>query len=81
MCVCMCEKAGAGWGGDVHFLTGDSISQLPLFVSLSVYQYLFLTHPLSPVVAEQLQADADGGGVWSEAQQVHPGNQFLLPPF
>lgn len=64
----------------MHFLTGDSISQLLLFVSLSVCQYLFLTHLLRPLVAEQLQADADGGGVRSKAHQVYPGNHFFLPP-
>lgn len=63
----------------MHFLTGDSISQLPLFVSLSVCQYLFLTHLLRPLVAEQLQADADGGGVRSKAHQVYPGNLFFYP--
>lgn len=70
-----------GWCVSVHFLTEDSISQLILFVSFYLSVCISLSHtPLSLLVADQQQVEADWEGVQSEARQVCPGNQFSLPP-
>ena len=78
VCLWVCEPGQIGRVACAHPDRRFNFTTTSLFVSLYPSVCISLSHtPLSLLVADQQQVEADWEGVQSEARQVCPGNRFF----